>query len=506
MKLTKNTILLAGLMLFSSCSNFEDINTNEDSATKVNSSLLATGAIMGIMKPSTSEGFINNQLYTKYMIMGAAMNPEAYNQFGRENFDGYTYLKDYKLMEELAPEKDKNSYRALGLFLKSYRLFSYTLNVGDIPYSEILQGKEGVLTPKYDSQKSVLMGILTDLEEAYTLFKSGTTFSGDPILKGDPAKWAKVVTAFQLRALIQLSKKVDDPDLKVKEKFNAIYTRGDLFASNADNWQVTFSDKSGQLYPFHNSINRAYEYPMLSATLIDILKKHEDYRLFYFASPRPQKIIDGVSESSWDAYEGVDVSSPFADVKSVYAAKMNCPLNKRYTHLITGEPYIYLGYSEQNFILAEAALRGWITADASELYMKGIEANMNFIMGSTPDDIAYHHGRKMTNETVQSFLNKASIQLTGTFDQKLKMIMEQKYVAAFMQLPFQPYYDYRRTGFPVFPINPETNLNFKEPTKMPVRWLYPDVEYKYNKAQLQKALDNQYDGIDEVNKLMWILK
>ena len=51
--------LLAGITLFS-CDNFEDINTNPDAVTKVSPKLLATGAIVGLMKPSKGKDFIYN--------------------------------------------------------------------------------------------------------------------------------------------------------------------------------------------------------------------------------------------------------------------------------------------------------------------------------------------------------------------------------------------------------------------------------------------------------------
>ncbi|HCM22283.1 MAG TPA: SusD/RagB family nutrient-binding outer membrane lipoprotein, partial [Porphyromonadaceae bacterium] len=76
----------------------------------------------------------------------------------------------------------------------------------------------------------------------------------------------------------------------------------------------------------------------------------------------------------------------------------------------------------------------------------------------------------------------------------------------FMQLPYQPYFDYRRTGYPKFSINPKTNMNFNAPDKIPVRWKYPEVEISYNKANLEEALQRQFGGSDEINKLMWILQ
>jgi hypothetical protein len=41
---------------------------------------------------------------------------------------------------------------------------------------------------------------------------------------------------------------------------------------------------------------------------------------------------------------------------------------------------------------------------------------------------------------------------------------------------------------------------------MPMRWLYPSSETDYNRENLEEALDRQFDGYDEVNNLMWILR
>jgi len=506
MKLTKNIIVLAGLLMISSCSNFEDINMNSDSATKVNSRLLATGAIMGIMKPSSGAGFVDTQFVPKYLGWGEGARGSQYNDFGRDGFDDYTSLKDYQLMVDLATPESKDAYEALSLFLKSYRLYNHTISVGDIPYFDILKGKEGILTPKYDSQKDIFIDLLASLDRSYELFGKASNFEGDPIFKGDAKKWQKVVNAFQLRVLINLSKKESDTDLNVKLKFTQVYQRGALMSGNSDNLQLVFSDKAGQLYPFNIANNKHAYYPMISNTLMDLLKAHSDYRLFYYATPSKAKTDAGVPTNSFDAYMGIDASSPIANIRAKYADGEYCGLNARYINYASGEPYILIGYGEQNFILAEAALRGWISEDPSVFYKKGIRASFEFISQNTPDDVKYHYGRKITETIIADFLSMPSMQLVGDFNAKLKMVMEQKYIAEFLQLPWQPYYDYRRTGFPILPINPETNLNFKEPTKIPVRWLYPDVEYNYNKEQVQKALNNQYEGVDEVNKLMWILK
>ncbi|HCM22282.1 MAG TPA: SusD/RagB family nutrient-binding outer membrane lipoprotein, partial [Porphyromonadaceae bacterium] len=424
------------IIIYFSCSNFEDINTNPDASTKVNSSLLATGVISNLVKPVSMYNFTDHLFVSMYLGWGEGTKGEQYNNFGRINFDKYTLLKDCETMAELAPDDAKNAYEGLGLLIKSITLFNLTISVGDIPYSQILQGEEGVFTPKYDSQKDVCLHILEDLETAYSKLSNATDFEGDIVYGGDSKKWAKVVSAFQLRVLINLSKKATDQDLKIVERFKKVYDTGLLMESNTDNLQLTFSDKAGQLYPINSSQYQHWEYPMVSDFMIDILKRNQDYRLFYYAKPSQIKLDEGISSNSWDAFVGVDPTAPLAEIKSLFAQKACSGLNARYVSYIPGEPFITLGYAEQNFILAEAALRGWINGDPNEFYKRGIRANMEFISKYTPDDITYHYGHPLTPEYISAFIEKESVQLTGSLDDKLEKILEQKYIAAFMQLPY----------------------------------------------------------------------
>lgn len=506
MKFIKNTAVILSLFLVSSCSKYDEINTNPDSSTQVNSSLLATGAIAGIVKPTMGGGFTDPLFITKYLGWGSGSGgPAQYNDFYRTSFDNYTSLLDYQLMADLAPESQKEAYLGLALFCKAHLLFNHTINVGDIPYAEVTKADEGILTPKYDTQKDVCLYLLEDLEEAYSNLSVAKDFEGDIVFNGNVKNWAKVVTAFQLRVLINLSKKVSDQDLKVAERFRQVYENGSLMESNEDNLQLAFSDKSGQFYPFHSSQNKHWAYAMLSDFLVDMLKKNDDYRLFYYGKPAQQKLDEGLDEGDWNAFVGVDPTAPMAQVAENFTVGACSGLNERYINYIPGEPFIRIGYAEQCFILAEAALRGWIEENPNEFYLKGIRASMEFIANNTPDDALYHYGHSMTQSYIDAFLAKESIQLKGSFDEQLNMIMEQKYIAGFMQLPYQAYYDYRRTGYPVLPINPETSLNFNAPDKLPVRWQYPDTEISYNTENVEEAIERQY-GSDEVNKLMWILQ
>lgn len=506
MKSIKYILGLCCSLVLGGCSNFDDINTNPDSSTNVNSSLLATGAIAGIVKPSgTGKTFVTHLFIPKYLGWGESAVTGQYNDFGRTSFSDYTSLLDYQTMADLAPEGYEEAYGGLALLLKAYVLFNHTLEVGDIPYTEILQGEQGVLTPSYDTQKDVCLAILKDLEEAYANLSVASDFDGDIVFDGSARQWAKIATALQLRVLMNLSIKESDTDLNVAQRFAEVYQNGMLMESNSDNLQLVFSDKEGQLYPYNSSGNKHWAYAMLSDYLVGLLKENQDYRLFYYGKPAQTKLDEGLDAGSWDAFVGVDPTAPISEVKEKYALGECSGLNARYIEYASGEPFIRLGYAEQNFILAEAALRGWIEGDPSTFYKKGIRASMEFISTYTPDDETYHYGNAITDEYINAFLEKESVQLSGDFDAKLEKIMKQKYIAAFMQLPYQPYYDYRRTGYPVLPINTETSQNYNALDKMPVRWMYPSVEISYNAENVEAAIERQYSS-DEVNELMWLLQ
>ena len=127
--------------------------------------------------------------------------------------------------------------------------------------------------------------ILADLEKSELLFSQSKDFEGDPIHEGNIEKWEKTVNAFRLKVLINLSKKETDSELNIKNKFAQIVTAGNLMQTNADNFQLVYADKSGQIYPFNTVNSKFAGYGVVSGTVVDTMKVYGDYRLFYYASP-----------------------------------------------------------------------------------------------------------------------------------------------------------------------------------------------------------------------------
>lgn len=496
-------VALVAIGMLCSCSNFDDLNTNPDSPTTVTPEMLATKLILGTTKPSTSKAFFNSNFLMKQLAWGEGSVDYQYNKMGRSGFGGYTSLVNGVKMVELADDNNPNAFQALNKFVKAFTVFYISMEMGDVPYSDALQGETGNITPKYDSQKDVMLQILDDLEEAYTLFGQAKKFDGDPVFGGDVNKWQKTVASFELKVLMNLSRVADDADLKVKERFATIVSNKKLMESNDDNYQLVFSEKKGQRYPMYKDDFNYNMYPMLSTTIVDVMKQNQDYRLFYIAEPSDAKVKAGIDASSWDAYIGVNPSLPFHEISEKYSSDNFCNLNLRYKNNAAGEPFITVGYADQCFILAEAAVRGWISGSADTYYKKGIEASMRFIADHTPEN--YAHGRVLTDEVIADFLQNPAIQLTNGEADGLEMILTQRYLAWFLHSPWNSYYEYRRTGYPKLPINPETSLN-EVKTELPQRWMYPESESQYNKANLQEALERQFNGSDDRNKKMWILQ
>lgn len=498
-------ILVALVGLVGSCTKFEDVNTNPEATQKVTSAMIATRIIMNLANQSTQKAFLQPYLLNKSVVWTEFVESYQYNGFGTGSLS-FTSINDAHFMTEFATtEKLAKSYEGIMYFARAVKFFEATMSLGDIPYHDALKGEnEKQYFPKYDTQKEVFMGILNELELADKAFAEGDKFAGDPIYGGSTEKWRKLVNTYMLHVLIQLSKKESDGDLNVKARFQQIFANKPIFTSNADNYQVVRSDKSGQQYPFYKVGNNFTIYPTMTSEIIDRLKQREDRRVFYYAGPSPVKLQNGYTESDFAAYVGIDPSLIYDNILDIKNSNDYSKFNDRYTEIATGEPTQKLSYSQFCFIIAEAAARGWVNESVLDWHKKGVAASMEFIFDNTPNTAQFHHGMPLNQAYVTSYVNALTLP-SGT-EAQIEEIITQKYLASFLHSEFNTYFDYRRTGYPKWKINPASSLNSEAPTKMPVRWKYPANEFNYNTENVDEAVARQFNGVDDINQLMWILK
>jgi hypothetical protein len=226
----------------------------------------------------------------------------------------------------------------------------------------------------------------------------------------------------------------------------------------------------------------------LDSSFVDILQGLKDPRLFVFGQPTPNSALPA---NNVQAYDGLVGSAPL-DYNTAKRGQGNASqINKRYAYDPINEPSVLMGYAELQFILAEGVVRGWISGDADALYKKGISASLHFSnFGSTYSDA-----------DIQAYLGQPVLSLQpGT---EIAQIITQKYISLFMNTGWLPFFEQRRTGFPVFETSGAGILNGG---KIPKRWMYPSDEFNNNAINVQNAIKSQYPGGDDINGVMWLIQ
>jgi Starch-binding associating with outer membrane len=515
-------VLLVMIITSWSCKkSFNDLNQNTNKPTSVPPYLLVTGILNDMVDYPTGD----YDHWDQYFLIN-------YDYYGNNRYDFgsgasyYTDLKNVTKMEEQAKAiglPDVNPYEAMAKFFKAFYFTKMSLEMGDIPMTDALQGIDN-LTPVYDPQKDVFKQSLQWLDSANndlgTLVAAGTnTLGGDIYFGGDLSQWQKVVNSFRLRLLINLSKRASDADLNIASQFSSIVgnpTKYPLFESSDDNLQYTYVHPTNDYpeNPGNFGFNALRE--NCSATYLGLLTSLKDPRAFVTAEPATALVNVGKNPTDFSAFVGAD---PGEDLGSMYAkanAGQYSLINRyRYYNTYTGEPTIIIGFAEQCFNIAEAINRGWITGgpkgNAEEYYKSGIETSMSFYdIPSSGSMTVYflHPGASLgnydaysVNVDFNSYYGQPSVTYAGGAT-GLNQILEQKYLAMFRHSGLEAYYQYRRTGVPAFTAGAGTGNS----GRIALRFQYPSNEITTNTANYQTALKNQYGGNDDINGVMWLLQ
>lgn len=482
--------------------------------------------------------------FDMYNNTGRAFGPEMrWNQFYCSNYNYYANneyqwsevtnhfftLKNVIKMEEEARKtglEAVNPYSATGKFFKAFFYDQMSKRVGDLPLSEGLQGNS-VLSPKYDSQKQVYVQILKWLEESNSdlsalISKGNQTLGGDIYFGGDLRKWQKAVNAFQLRILLELSKKESDTDLAIRSKFAAIIsnpTKYPLMTNLGESLQ--FTSNQYNKYP-SNPDNFGFDATRqnMSRAYVERLTERNDPRVMVTCEPAGTQLKAGKLASDFTSYVGASSGEDLADMSSKagtangaeYApGQYSFQNRKRYYSNYAAEPTFILGYPEMCFNIAEGLHRNWSSGNASLWYENGIKASMDFYgIKSGANTMTY--SRNGSKDAVDSrtfnidfnlanYLTQANVKY-DTGNAGLEKILTQKYLAFFMNSGMEAYFNWRRTGYPTF----YTGVGTGNSGRIASRWIYPLSERTSNSANYKAAIDAQFAGKDDINDQIWFLK
>lgn len=470
--------LLLATGLFSCKKDFSEINDDPNRSAIANPETLIAPTIYRIVNVNQNRALrLNNELMQVHVTV--INSDEIHRYVIRPSESEYMwsnwYLQRTNVLDiyrggEMLKQK---SYMGIANILDAWVTSMITDMFGNVPYVEANQGRyTNNLQPRFDSQEEIYKDLFRKLEEANTLLAANQELTVDdkaldPLFNGDLSKWRKFGNAMYLRLLMRVSGK---PEMKAAEKIKEIAEtkKADypVFTSNNESAILRFTT----VPPYTSAFNTYREYDFngdngLCSFFLNNLKAWGDPRIDRWATK-----VDG-------AYDGIP---------SGYAVGNAPERLSAYQKTLMNEPLLgnILNYAELQFILAEAALKGYIGGDPKDYYNAGVQSAVSMWSDTAGIPAGY--------------LEREGIKwdATESMETKMEKIHLQKYYTLFFT-DFQQWHEYRRTGHPILPKGPGLQNN----GRMPARFKYPVFLQSLNQSNYQKAVSAM--GGDDLNVKVW---
>lgn len=468
------------------------LNTNPNNPTTAPASTLFTQAtINAVGRFAGGPQLSGTSLFAQHIAQVQYVEEDR-GRLRTETIDGWftgAYvgeLEDYQKVIEQGDLAKATNTSGPARVMQTWVFQNMTDYWGDIPYSEALKADQGgPLKPKYDPQKDIYYGLLKTLADASTSMTapSGASLgSGDPIYKGDVAKWVKLANSMRARLAMRISKA--DPAKAATELAAAFSAAGGVLTSNADNAGLAWPGDGVYDNPYSGNFATRDDH-RVSKTLLDTMNILRDPRVKIYA--QPTKADPTVYAGLQNGLDNVTVT-PFFNTTSRIGA-IFYPGTTVYGVYGTAAgkqtPSVIMTVAEVEFIQAEMLERAIAGASGSAKshYDAGVTASITQ-WGGTAAEAAEYLARPGVAYTPGA---------TG-----LKQIGLQKWISMFTQ-GTEAWSEFRRTGNPVtVKMGPKA---YPEVTEIPRRILYPSNEQTVNAEMLNEAIARQ--GANTYLTRMW---
>jgi hypothetical protein len=382
---------------------------------------------------------------------------------------------------------------------------------GDVPYTEAGQGfLSGIYKPKYEKQSEIYPKMLATLESSIKQMdptKSGFG-NNDVLFAGSVPKWRTFAYSLMLRLGMRMSK----VDAAKSKEWVQKAIAGGVMKSNADIAKVNHAAGNGNTQNWDSfelkresfSESNAGKGPVkLAKTLIDMLKVKNDPRLPFYATLWEGNILSqqaaklptttnpAIQKGLPNGYDATTIKAIIPNFTNDMLVEYSEPNTGTVASLST--PTVIMSYSEVEFLLAEAALRGWDTGTAAQHYSNAITANMQ-------STTLFPGGIVISPAAITSYLAANPLRTSGTMDQQMEDIYTEYWQAHFMYYDnFEAFSTWRRTDYPKL-VPPNYPGNFTGGKHL-VRLRYPISEATLNKENYDIAVASQ--GPDLYTTPVW---
>lgn len=539
-------VLISPLVILSSCQKSafreDELLAKRDALESAEPNLLLSSVIQKstfLYQNKGGMGARNLAVTVQYMQGNRNSDDNTYLGFRLPKTDLYEYTGVIKLVQAAIADVNKKglkSHEGVFRIFQSLLWSTVTDLYGDIFYTEGLRGQDGILFPKFDDQKDIYPALIQNLKDATQLLTDGKESLDkvyDVMYAGDKTKWIKLANSLRLRLLMRVSGKIaNTADI-------AAVAALPLLSDVPDNAAISYIDGDASMASPMGKANLdpAGNYMIFRPckTLVDTLKALNDERLKVWVAPLEKPwaaTIDSVNLNAgkrtivqkgytynytWEYIDRTNskikaVAASIIDSMTIYAGY---PAGTSVTVLNSNGSYDFsdtrvnyktsmfsklfnenanpllkaavMQADEVYFLLAEAAAKGIIAGSAETYYKKGVEMAL-----------------KRWGETIPAtYFNNpvAAYPAAGTKAQQLAAIGLQKWLGLFM-MGSEAYADYRRTRVPYLE---NQGMLSSTVNVFPLRYRYPESEFKNNAGNYQAAIAKLDKGDVEFSKI-WLMQ
>ena len=463
----------AFLITLSACKkDLEKVNQNPNAAQQAQPDYLLTAAIK--TTADTYWGTNNNmnssllfvQFWSKIQYTDADRYIFSNNDFQELWTTGYSKsIVNLNSLIKLADQQENSNYKGVALVLRSWVFQLLTDAYGNIPYKQAASIDE-YLTPVYDAQKDVYLGLLDDLKTAQAaLSTTGKSITGDVLYNNNIALWKKFTNSLRLRIALRIA---DREAAIAQQVITDIQAEGSGYiSSNAESAKLVYLSSPNQ-NPISNLFDTRDDY-RISKTITD--------QLFALNDPRLPVYSAKTQTATPQTYVGIPNGLLVGDASNLGFTKTSKP-GSYFT--APGAPAVIISYAEVLFDRAEAAARGFINENAEDLYKQAITASLKQYA--------------VADDAIASYLAQADLKYDGS--NYKKSIAVQKWVALFGQ-GLEAFAEWRRLDYPQLQPAVAGVLN----GQLPKRFIYPGTEQSLNGQNYKSAVAAQ--GADLLTTKLW---
>lgn len=484
-QITKLTavVLLATSLLSACTKNFEEINTDPNRIDAISPGTLINPIIYNVAgyNMQRADDITFNLMQVALPFPSASGGLHRYDiaeNAGNGTWNTYyQWLNNLKEMYTTSVKANDPNYQAIALTLQAWIYSNLTDCFGDVPMKEAVQGDGGILHPKFDTQEEIYTTQIKNLDSANNLYlTSKSMIYGTEILyANNVSKWKKFTNSLRMRLLLRLSKKTNVNAYAQLKTMIDNPTKYPVFASNDDAAILKLTGITPLTSPWGRPIDFT-TFRAVGKFFLDSLNAFNDPRRARFATQ-----ARNAAGTATIGYVGIPSGYTGSESQFNYIpSNVNVSLVTASSSSVTPMACVIMPYAEVEFIKAEVQFINNNSAAAKAAYEAGVKAAVEQWGAVMPTDY-------FTNAT-----SGAATAYNGT----LHRILLQKYYALYF-VDYQAWFEYRRTGMPVLPVN--TGMAGKQ---MPTRFKYPIAVRTNNPDNYQLAVQSMGGDLN-TTKVWW---